>query len=260
MRAAADGMVTSGLAAHGYAYINIDDAWEGPRTRMARSRPNEKFPDMKALADYVHGRGLKIGIYSSPGPRTCQQSYAGSYQHEEQDAKHLDASGDSTISSTTGARTATSKPRPHGCRSGLKKPYALMRDILDELDRDVVFSLCQYGMGQRVGVGRTKSAVNLWRTTGDITDTWPSMSGIGFARRAARNTPGPAAGTTPTCWWSAKSAGAASCAIRRLTPNEQLTHISLWSLQAAPLLIGADMSQIDRRSRSTCSAILKSSR
>ena len=86
VRAAADAMVSSGLAAHGYQFINIDDGWEGKRDANGVLQPNEKFPDMKALADYVHSKGLKIGIYSSPGPRTCQ-GLPGSYQHEEIDAQ-----------------------------------------------------------------------------------------------------------------------------------------------------------------------------
>ncbi len=87
VRAAADALVSTGLAAEGYTYVNIDDTWEGPRDANGEITSNDKFPDMKALSDYVHGKGLKIGIYSSPGPRTCQQRFAGSYEHEAQDAQ-----------------------------------------------------------------------------------------------------------------------------------------------------------------------------
>ena len=72
----------------GYIYVNIDDTWEGPRDAQGNITTNSKFPDMKALADYVHSKGLKIGIYSSPGPKTCA-GYPGSYGHEQQDAEHL---------------------------------------------------------------------------------------------------------------------------------------------------------------------------
>ena len=85
VRAAADAMVRSGLAAHGFQYVNIDDCWEGKRDAEGEIQGNERFPDMKALADYVHGKGLKLGIYSSPGPKTCA-GFAGSWQHEQQDA------------------------------------------------------------------------------------------------------------------------------------------------------------------------------
>ena len=92
VRETADAMVSSGMAAAGYVFINIDDCWEGHRDAQGNIVPNTKFPDMKALADYVHQRGLKLGIYSSPGPRTCG-GYEGSYGHEEQDAKTYAAWG-----------------------------------------------------------------------------------------------------------------------------------------------------------------------
>jgi alpha-galactosidase len=86
VRASADIIVSSGMRDAGYIYVNIDDAWQGERDAQGVLHPNSKFPDMKALADYVHSKGLKIGIYSGPGPKTCG-GYVGSYQHEEQDAK-----------------------------------------------------------------------------------------------------------------------------------------------------------------------------
>ena len=85
IRAQADAMVSSGMRDAGYVYVNIDDTWEGERDAQGVIHANRKFPDMKALADYVHSKGLKIGIYSSPGPKTCAQ-FEGSYGHEEQDA------------------------------------------------------------------------------------------------------------------------------------------------------------------------------
>src|ERR1019366_2818134 len=92
VRQAADAMVASGMAAAGYVYINIDDTWEAGRDAQGNVVPNRKFPDMKALADYVHAKGLKLGIYSSPGPFTCG-GYEGSYGHEAQDAKQYAAWG-----------------------------------------------------------------------------------------------------------------------------------------------------------------------
>ncbi len=86
MRAAADAMVSSGLIDHGWTYVNIDDCWQGERDADGNIQGNAKFPDLKALGDYIHGKGLKFGIYSSPGPKTCA-GFAGSYQHEDQDAR-----------------------------------------------------------------------------------------------------------------------------------------------------------------------------
>jgi len=85
IRQAADLMVSSGMCDAGYVYVNIDDTWQGKRDESGVLHPNEKFPDVKALADYVHSKGLKLGIYSSPGPQTCAR-YEGSYNHEQQDA------------------------------------------------------------------------------------------------------------------------------------------------------------------------------
>ncbi len=92
VRGVADAMVESGMKDAGYIYVNIDDTWEGPRDAQGNITTNRKFPDMKALADYVHSKGLKIGIYSSPGPKTCA-GYEGSYGHEAQDAKTYAAWG-----------------------------------------------------------------------------------------------------------------------------------------------------------------------
>ena len=85
VRAAADAIVASGMRDAGYIYVNIDDTWEGQRDAQGNIQTNSKFPDMKGLADYVHSKGLKLGIYSSPGPKTCA-GYEGSYGHEQQDA------------------------------------------------------------------------------------------------------------------------------------------------------------------------------
>src|SRR5215472_16606392 len=86
VQAAADAIASNGMKDAGYIYVNIDACWQGTRDEQGRIRPNQKFPDMKALVEYVHGKGLEIGIYSSPGPKTCA-GYEGSYRHEEQDAQ-----------------------------------------------------------------------------------------------------------------------------------------------------------------------------
>ena len=257
VRAAADGMLKSGLAAQGYTYINIDDAWEagwhkGPnggndvnagRDANGEILTNEKFPDMKGLVDYIHGKGLKAGIYSGPGLATCQ-GLAASFQHEEQDAR-------------TWAKWGFDYIKYDWCRYPeqanansplelLQKPYILMRGVLDKLDRDVVFSLCQYGWG-KVWEWGGELGGNLWRVTGDITDTWPSMSSIGFQQTGHEKFAGPGHWNDTDMLvvghlgWGRINPPRPT----NLTPNEQLTHISLWALQAAPLLIGADMTQMD---------------
>jgi alpha-galactosidase len=243
VRAAADDMVKSGLASHGYQYVNIDDTWEGARNTDGEITSNERFPDMKALTDYVHSKGLKIGIYSSPGPRNCQQRFAGSYQHEAQDAATYAKWGFDYLkydwcSYREIQPDQTSLP-------GLKKPYTIMREALDKVNRDIVFSLCQYGMGN-VWEWGDEVGGNLWRTTGDITDTWASMSGIGFAQNGHEKFGGPGHWNDPDMLVVGKLGWGPQIHDTRLTKNEQMTHISLWSLVASPLLIGADMSQLDQ--------------
>src|SRR3954447_219142 len=245
-RAAADAMVSTGLAAQAYTYINIDDAWEGQRAADGEITSNEKFPDMKALTDYVHARGLKIGLYSSPGPRTCQERFAGSYQHEEQDARTWAKWGFDYIKYDWCSYSDIEAAREQTPLPGLKKPYVIMRAALDRLDRDFVYSLCQYGWGNVWEWGQEVGG-NLWRVTGDITDTWPSMSGIGFQQTGHEKYAGPGhwndtdmlvVGQVGWGRWPAQRP-------TNLTPSEQLTHMSLWALQAAPLLIGADLSHAD---------------
>jgi alpha-galactosidase len=242
VRAAADALVSSGLTAQGYTYINIDDAWEGARDATGEITSNAKFPDMKALAEYVHAKGLKIGIYSSPGPRTCQQRFAGSYQHEAQDAKTWSTWGFDYIKYDWCSYSDVEPNRDS--LPGLQKPYILMRSILDSLDRDLVFSLCQYGWGH-VWTWGADVGGNLWRVTGDITDTWASMSGIGFAQTGHEQFAGPGHWNDTDMLVVGKVGWGSALRDTRLTPNEQMTHISLWALQGAPLIIGADLSQID---------------
>jgi alpha-galactosidase len=240
VRAAADAMVESGLAAHGFQYINIDDAWEAGRDANGNILTNDKFPDMKALADYVHSKGLKLGIYSSPGPTTCG-GYTGSWQHEERDAKTYAAWGIDYLKydwcSYGDIATGEGQDR-------LTRPYHTMRNALDATQRDIVYSLCQYGMGD-VWTWGADVGGNLWRTTGDITDTWSSMSQIGFSQDAPSAHARPGHWNDPDMLVVGELGWGPTIHPTRLTPNEQITHISLWSLLAAPLLIGCDMTRLD---------------
>lgn len=240
VRAAADAMVSSGLAAHGYQFINIDDGWEGTRDANGVLQPNDKFPDMKALADYVHGKGLKIGIYSSPGPRTCQ-GLPGSYQHEEIDARTWAEWGFDLLKHDWCSYEQIAKDKS---RAELQKPYLVMRDALRKTNRDIVYSLCQYGMGNVWEWGADVGG-HYWRTTGDLTDVWSNMAAVGFRQAGREKWSRPGHWTDPDMLVIGKVGWGPSIHDTRLTPNEQITHITLWTLQAAPLLIGADMSQFD---------------
>jgi alpha-galactosidase len=238
---AIDAMASGGLADFGWTYINIDDGWEAAeRTPAGELLANDKFPDMKALADYAHSHGLKLGIYSSPGPMTCG-GYLGSWEHEARDAKTWERWGIDYLKYDWCSynRIAADHSLPE-----LQKPYIKMRDILHGLDRDIVYSLCQYGMGEVWTWGESVGG-NLWRTTGDITDSWNSMAGIGFSQDKCSPYAKPGHWNDPDMLVVGNVGWGPSLRETRLTPDEQYTHISLWALLASPLLIGCDMDQLD---------------
>ena len=269
---AAKAMVESGLADHGWTYINIDDFWTkkpgakdptlgGPgRDAQGRIVPNLRFPDMKGLCDAIHRLGLKVGIYSSPGPYTCG-GCLGSFDHEFQDAKQFAAWGiDYLKYDWCSYRPELEKKRTRPAEFGrwaqawedpkfadrkpFMVPYALMRHALDQVDRDIVYSLCQYGMA-KVWEWGARVGGNCWRTTGDIRDTWGSMSSIGFGQAGHEKYAGPGHWNDPDMLVVGKVGWGPHLRPTRLTPNEQYTHISLWCLLSAPLLLGCDLTQLD---------------
>ncbi len=247
-----DAMVKSGLVNYGWNYINIDDSWSvkpGSKDsmRMGEARDangmintNKKFPDFNALTDYIHANGFKAGLYSSPGKLTCT-GYTASYQFEEKDARRWADWGFDYIKydycqygEITGSKSL----------DALQKPYIVMRNALDKIDRDIFYSISQYGAGDVWEWGE-KIGANSWRTTGDLIDTWQSLSETGFTQAGIEKFAGPGHWNDPDMlvvglvgWgeWQYPS---------RLTADEQYTHMSLWSLLAAPLLIGCDVAAMD---------------
>lgn len=240
VRASATAMVMKGLVDHGWTYINIDDGWEKGRDAAGNIEVNEKFPNMKALGEYLHGLGLKFGIYSSPGPKTCG-GYTGSYQHEQQDADSYAKWG---IDYLKYDWCSYGQIYPHPTLAEMKKPYQVMRAALNKVDRDIYFSFCQYGMGDVWKWGGATGG-NSWRTTGDINDSWASLSAIGFRQDISAPYTRPGNWNDPDMLVVGKVGWGPSLHNTRLTPDEQYTHISLWCLLSAPLLIGCDMSQLD---------------
>jgi len=252
IREAAEAMAKSGLINHGWQYINIDDCWMvrrgsddatvgGPtRDEAGRIRTNKRFPDMKALTDCVHSLGLKIGTYISPGPWTCA-GYEGSWQHEQADAQQFAAWGfDYLKYDWCGYGSIVPEPD----LKQMQEPYRFMRMCLDRVDRDIVFSLCQYGMGD-VWKWGAEVGGNCWRTTGDITDSWGSMSGIGFRQAELAPYASPGHWNDPDMLVVGLVGWGPNLRESRLTPNEQYTHISLWCLLSSPLLIGCDLTRLD---------------
>jgi len=268
VKRAANAMVSSGLINHGWTYINIDDFWENHRdskdeTLRGKLRdeagyiiPNVRFVDMKPLADYVHGLGLKIGLYSSPGPWTCG-GCAGSFGYEKQDAESYAKWGFDYLKydwcSYGNVISGLPENDPYKVSSlsynggsdleTAKKPFIVMGDLLKQQKRDIVFSVCQYGMSDVWKWGGSVGG-NCWRTTNDITDTWVSVKNIALDNEKS------AAYAKPGNWNDPDMlvvghVGWGNTHPSKLKPDEQYLHISLWSLFAAPLLIGCDMEKLD---------------
>ena len=302
IRGAADAMVKTGLIDHGWTYINMDDRWEGKRDAQGRIQSSAGFPDMKGMVNYIHGLGLKVGLYSSPGPFTCAGA-PGSYRHENQDArtwahwgidymkydwcsyqeneilarakgfaKALPADAAQIMklaheqyNNTVAWRKAgdLQGDAQHVARQKLeaenrdlndqieklydhcpyplhgeintetdKAPYRIMRAALDRVNRDIVYSFCQYGIGD-VQTWGAEIGGNTWRVTGDISPTWPSIQEHGFELN-----PDLAKWANPGHW---NDPDMLEVGNGDLTPDENYTHMTQWCMLAAPLLIGCDM-------------------
>jgi alpha-galactosidase len=235
IRHAADEMVSTGMKDAGYVYINIDDTWEGDRDADGVLRTNSKFPDMKALADYVHSKGLKLGIYSSPGPQTCAR-YAGSLDHEVQDAQLYASWGIDYLkydlcSFRKAVMTAKAPDDKAEQMRLMEAAYKKMDDALKATGRPIVYSLCQYGWDSVWEWGPSVGA-NLWRTTGDIQANWNSIYTILNEQAGLAKYVGPGHWNDPDMLEVGNG---------RLTLAENRTHFSMWAMLAAPLLAGNDL-------------------
>jgi alpha-galactosidase len=225
VRAQADAMVSSGMKAAGYEYVNIDEGWEGTRDAQGNLAPNHGFPDMKALAAYVHSKGLKLGIYTSPGPKACGGS-EGSYGHEEQDA-------------TLFAAWNIDYVKYDWCTAGTvyaadQYPLAIekMAKAIASAGRPMVYSI--HGRGA-VWKYSAAAGAQLWRTTGDIHDDYNRMIAIGFAQKGLERYAGPGHWNDPDMMEVGNGG---------MKDNEYRMHMSLWCLLAAPLIAGNDLTRM----------------
>ncbi len=232
VREMADAMVSSGMRDAGYVYLNIDDTWEGDRDADGVIHSNNKFPDMKALADYVHSKGLKFGIYSGPGPYTCA-GYEGSYAHEAQDAKTYAGWGVDYLKYDW---CSASGLYPD---SAMRVVYQKMADALRATKRPIVYSLCQYGKAD-VWTWGALAGGNLWRTTDDINDTYKRMMEIADTQSAIAKWAGPGHWNDPDMLEVGNGG---------MTTDEYRTHMSLWAMLAAPLLAGNDVRNMSADTR-----------
>lgn len=260
MRQAADQMIASGMADFGYDYVSIDDCWAmkpgssdpalsgPPRDSAGEIQPNRNFPDMPALTSYIHSKGLKAGIYTSPGPKTCAQ-YEGSWQHESADAKRFSDWGFDLLKydwCSYGKLPDTSSLEAR------KKPYSLIGGILARQDRDIVFNLCQYGMSEVWKWGGEVGGQS-WRTTGDLgleKDTrLPGFYSIAFKNAVLDAFAGPGHWNDPDYILigfigNARSQNDPPARVK-LSAGEQYSYMSLWALMASPLFFSGDMGHLD---------------
>ncbi|KAG4209006.1 hypothetical protein ERO13_A03G168200v2 [Gossypium hirsutum] len=219
----ADALVSTGLSKLGYVYVNIDDCWaEIARDDKGNIMPkNSTFPSgIKALADYAHSKGLKLGIYGDAGYYTCSKTMPGSLGFEEQDAKTFASWGIDYL-------------KYDNCHHDGSKPierYPVMSKALKKAGRPIFFSLCEWGemhpaeWGFHVG--------NSWRTTCDITDTWESMISRADQNELYAQYARPGGWNDPDMLEIGNGG---------MTKDEYIVHFSLWAISKAPLLLGCDI-------------------
>ena len=226
IRAQAAAMVNSGMQAVGYTYINIDDEWQGTRDANGNIQPNpNNFPyGMAALAQYVHGLGLKIGIYSSPGPTTCS-GHIGSFGYEQQDANTFASWGMDFLKYDW--CSATGIP---------KTVYQLMYNALQTTGRPIVYSISNYGKAETWKWANSVSGADMWRTTQDVKDEYYVMAENGFGNDGLQPYSGPTKGWNDADMLQIGNGG--------MTVSQYRTQMTLWCILSSPLIAGNDLTQL----------------
>jgi len=225
VRQMADAMVSSGMAAAGYQYIVIDDCWQGNGRTNGHVNLDPDFPNMKALGDYIHSKGLKFGIYSDRGTATCA-GRVGSYGYETIDANDYASWGVDYL------KYDNCNPAPG---SNQQADYTRMRDALAATGRPIVYSICAWDYASWM-----PSVGNLWRTTGDISNSWDGMIWIPDHNNQTASVAGPGAWNDPDMLEVGNGG---------LTDTESRTHMSLWAVMAAPLIAGNDLRNMTQATR-----------
>jgi len=279
IRDAADAMVSSGMADVGYDIVGLDGCWQRitdewaeistdtsrktasigldyedvvlpVRDKDGNILPNNNFPDMQALTDHIHDKGLKAGIYATPGPRDCQD-YEGSYQHEAQDAKTIAEWGFDLLKYDW-CRYSEVYKQLHESEQTIeaqKKPFELMDSLLGKQNRDILYYICQYGMGD---VWKWGDALGeLWRIGGDLAHTFDKGGVYRIAKQniELREFNGPGGWNDPDflmldTWRPPKDKGGPIRPVP-FSPNEKYSYMSLWCMMSSPLFFCGDMSQLD---------------
>src|SRR5690242_1414403 len=240
VRQAADALVASGMAEAGYRYVVVDDGWQGKRDANGVLHPNARFPDMRGLIAYVHSKGLKFGIYSSPGTTTCAGN-VGSAGHQAEDAREFASWGVDYLKYDLCSFTQRLAGRaPSEQVALMKAAYEQMHRALVATGRPIVFSLCEYGWGKVWEWGASVGG-NLWRTTDDIRPDYESMwfnanSEQGLARWAGAGH-----------WNDPDMLEIGNHGMDN--PDMERSEMSLWALLAAPLIAGNNLAEMNATTR-----------
>lgn len=267
VRAQADAMVASGMRDAGYVYVNIDGGWEDFRDSSGVLHPTKDFPDMKALGDYIHSKGLKFGLYTGPGPATCGGAPA-SYGHEAEDARMFASWGvdflkydlctfRQIMAKESGAHVKdpakasgavdfanamAQEPDEVVKRSDaiMQAAYEKMHQALLATGRPILFSMCQYGYA-KVWEWGPKVGGNMWRTSGDISPNYERVTEIGFGEAGLAPYAGPGHWNDP----DSLEVGNAG-----MNDDASRTNFSLWAILAAPLIAGNDLTDMTPETKS----------
>jgi alpha-galactosidase len=243
IREQADAMVASGMKDAGYVYVHIDGGWEGQRDAKGVLHPLPSFPDMKALGDYIHSKGLKFGLYSGPGPVTCAGAEA-SYGHEDQDAAMFASWGVDYLKYDLCSYRIIMQQESGGdvtkAEAMMRAAYEKMHQAILKTGRPMVFSMCQYGLGE-VWTWGPEVGGNMWRTSNDINDTYERMMSIADRQAGLGRYAGPGHWNDPDML---------EVGNQGMNYEEQKTHFSMWALMAAPLMAGNDLTQMSEETKS----------
>lgn len=236
--AQARAMVDTGLRDCGYLYVNIDDGWQGERGGLFNAlQGNSRFPNMQGLCDAIHSLGLKVGIYSTPWPRSYA-GFPGSAGHEREDARQWSRWGIDFVKYDWAMNDPDQPSETYVKR---------IRQAIDETGSPMVLSLSN--TAPISGAPIWSRYANMWRTTGDLTDTWECLSAIGFGQNSWKSYAGPGRWNDPDMMVLGVVGWGEPPRPSRLTPDEQVTHMTLWCMLAAPLILGCDLTRMNDRLR-----------
>jgi alpha-galactosidase len=230
IRRSVAGLVESGLNLLGYVHVELGDGWQGARDSQGVLHPNERFPDMKVLGDYIHSQGLEFGITTSAAPKSCN-GFEGSYGYEAQDARMFATWGvDYVVYDGCGTE------KIYATQNEFRAAFQMMGDALRASGRDIVYVISLKG---QTGVEQwaPRAGANVWRTGTELEENWAAVSTVGFAQTASETSVRPGAWNDP---------GLLQVGNSGMTADESRMQLNLWAILAAPMMLGNDVRMMMR--------------